>query len=244
MSQESAIESFKKFQQSWIEQLQHNLNHLRSAQHHYRNSVTGSEVLLREAVERVMEHCREYHRAKCATTEKDVIGVMAAPWSSALERSLHWVGGWRPTTLFHLVYTESSILFESRIVDILRGFRTGDLSDLSPSQFRVKFVKGRTVSELQCETVKEENAITEELSEWQDDASELVMGTTSDVDQRIRRLAEIVHRADDLRLQTITGVVELLGPLQQAEFIIAAVELRAGVSGWGTSHDRRRTSDI
>ncbi|CAF2101370.1 protein DELAY OF GERMINATION 1 isoform X2 [Brassica rapa] len=237
MSQETAIESFKKFQHTWIGQLQHHLNHLRSVQNHHRNSATGDEERLREAVQRVMELCREYHRAKLATTEKDVVGVMAAPWSSALERSLHWVGDWRPTTLFHLVYTESSILFESRIVDILRGFRTGDLSDLSPSQFR-------KVSELQCETVKEENAITEELSEWQDDASELVMGTVSNLDQRIRRLAEIVHRADDLRLRTITGVVELLSPLQQAEFLIAAAELRRGVSGWGSSHDRRRSANV
>lgn len=38
--------------------------------------------------------------------------------------------------MFHLVYTESSTLFESHIVDILRGLRTGDLGDLSPSQFR------------------------------------------------------------------------------------------------------------
>lgn len=100
------------------------------------------------------------------------------------------------------------------------------------------------MSELQCETVKEENAMTEELSEWQDDASELVMGTVSDLDQRIRRLAEIVHRADDLRLRTITGVMELLSPLQQAEFLIAAAELRTGVSGWGTTHDRSRSSDV
>ncbi|AEE75583.1 unnamed protein product [Arabidopsis thaliana] len=237
MSQETAIASFKKFQQSWIEQLRNHLNHLRSAQNHHRNSATGDEERLREAVDRVMEHFREYHRAKWAATDKDVIEVMASPWASALERSLQWVGGWRPTTLFHLVYTESSILFESRIVDILRGFRTGDLSDLSPSQFR-------TVSELQCETVKEENAITEELSEWQDDASDLVMGTSSDPDQRIRRLAEIVHRTDDLRLRTITRVVEVLSPLQQAEFLVAAAELRTGVAGWGTSHDRRRSSEV
>ncbi|CAH8260519.1 unnamed protein product [Arabidopsis lyrata] len=237
MSQEAAITSFKKFQESWIDQLRNHLNHLRSVQNHHRNSATGDEERLREAVERVMEHFREYHRAKWATTEKDVIGVMATPWASALERSLHWVGGWRPTTLFHLVYTESSILFESRIVDILRGFHTGDLSDLSPSQFR-------TVSELQCETVNEENAITDELSEWQDDASDLVMGTSSDPEQRIRRLAEIVHRTDDLRLRTITRVVELLSPLQQAEFLIAAAELRTGVAGWGTSHDRRRSSEV
>ncbi|CAN8259337.1 unnamed protein product [Cochlearia groenlandica] len=231
------MSNFKKFQQSWIEQLQNHLNHLRTVQTHHGNSVAGQEDKLKEAVERVMEHLREYHREKWETTEKDVVGVMASPWSSALERSLHWVGGWRPTTLFHLVYTESSILFESRIVDILRGFRTGDLGDLSPFQFR-------TVSELQCETVKEENAITEELSEWQDDASDLVMGTSLDLDHRIRRLAEIVHGADDLRLRTITRVMELLSPLQQAEFLIAAAELRAGVSGWGASHDRRRSSNV
>lgn len=100
------------------------------------------------------------------------------------------------------------------------------------------------MSELQCETVKEENAITEDLSEWQDDASELVMGTVSNLDKRIRRLAEIVRRADDLRLRTITGVVELLSPLQQAEFLIAAAELRRGVSGWGSSHDRRRSANV
>ncbi|CAN7001322.1 unnamed protein product [Brassica rapa subsp. trilocularis] len=89
MSQETAIESFKKFQHTWIGQLQHHLNHLRSVQNHHRNSATGDEERLREAVQRVMELCREYHRAKLATTEKDVVGVMAAPWSSALERSLH-----------------------------------------------------------------------------------------------------------------------------------------------------------
>lgn len=139
MSQETTIAVFKKFQQSWVEQLKDRLNQLRFAQNHHRNSNTGEGELLREAVERVMELCREYTRAKRAITDKDVIGVLAAPWSSALERSLYWVGGWRPTTLFHLVYTESSILFESRIVDILRGLRTGDLSDLSSSQFRFFF---------------------------------------------------------------------------------------------------------
>ncbi|GFZ05094.1 hypothetical protein Acr_17g0006660 [Actinidia rufa] len=68
--------------------------------------------------------------------------------------------GWRPTTAFHLVYTESSILFELQIGDILRGLRSGDLGDLSPAQFR-------RVSELQCDTVHQENDITDELSNWQ-----------------------------------------------------------------------------
>jgi len=78
--------------------------------------------------------------------EKDPLHVLASPWATSLERSLHWVAGWRPTTAFHLIYTESSLLFESHIIDILRGFRTGDLGDLSPNQFR-------RVSDLQCDTV-------------------------------------------------------------------------------------------
>lgn len=78
--------------------------------------------------------------------EKDPLHVLASPWATTLERSLHWIAGWRPTTAFHLIYTESSLLFESHIIDILRGFRTGDLGDLSPNQFR-------RVSDLQCDTV-------------------------------------------------------------------------------------------
>ncbi|KAJ7948754.1 Transcription factor [Quillaja saponaria] len=99
-------------------------------------------------------------RTKSIAAEADALSVLSAPWATALERSLHWISGWRPTTAFHLVYSESSILFESHIMDTLRGVRTGDLGDLSPTQFR-------RVSELQCDTVKEENAMTEELSEWQ-----------------------------------------------------------------------------
>ncbi|CAN1335576.1 Protein DOG1-like 2 [Linum perenne] len=156
--------------------------------------------------------------------------MFTAPWASSLERSLHWIAGWRPTTLFHLVYTESSILFESHIVDILKGMKTGDLGDLSPAQFR-------RVSELQCDTVKEENSITDELSEWQDGASELVGCSAEDVERKVRKLVGILRKADDLRLKTVRRVVELLTPQQAVEFLIAAAELQFGVRRWGQDQD-------
>ncbi|CAI0440803.1 unnamed protein product [Linum tenue] len=156
--------------------------------------------------------------------------MFTAPWATSLERSLHWIAGWRPTTLFHLVYTESSILFESHIVDILKGLKTGDLGDLSPTQFR-------RVSELQCDTVREENAITDELSEWQDGASDLVGCLTEGVERKVRKLVGILRKADDLRLKTVRRVVELLTPQQAVEFLIAAAELQFGVRGWGQDQD-------
>ncbi|KAL2483520.1 transcription factor-related [Forsythia ovata] len=126
--------SFQRFHDTWFEQFRHLVHQLGQAprppttEEHYHQ--------LRQLVNKVMFHCTEYYRVKSLAVKQDVLFFSSAPWTTSLERSLHWIGGWRPTTAFHLVYTESSILFESRVVDILRGFRTGDLGDLSPGQFR------------------------------------------------------------------------------------------------------------
>ncbi|KAK7401770.1 hypothetical protein VNO78_13521 [Psophocarpus tetragonolobus] len=185
-----------------------------------------------EVMEKVMWHHQKYYEAKAKETEKDPLKVLKSPWATSMERSLHWISGWRPTTAFHLIYTESSVLFESHIIDILQGFHTGDLGDLSPSQFR-------RVSELQCDTVKEENAITEEMSEWQDSVSE-IMGPASHINHKIGRLLPIIKKADDLRLRTLRSLLSLLSPQQSIEFLIASSQLLVGIRLWGLNHDRPR----
>ncbi|KAA8525126.1 hypothetical protein F0562_007010 [Nyssa sinensis] len=222
--------TFRRFYETWFDHLHHLVDQLTKAP---RPATTQEEShKLLQLVHKVMTHCSEYYRVKSLAAEHDVLSVFSAPWSTSLERSLHWIAGWRPTTVFHLVYTESSILFESRITDILRGLRTGDLGDLSPGQFR-------RVSDLQCETVEEENAITDELSEWQDGASDLI-GVCSGLDRKIEQLVRIEQKADDLRLRTIRRVVDLLTPRQAVEFLIAAAELQFGVREWGLNQDRQR----
>ncbi|CAH9104355.1 unnamed protein product [Cuscuta epithymum] len=146
------MSSFKCFHETWLQQLKEMIHQLMQAPG--ATTTVDHHNLHQRLVYKVMSHCHNYSRAKSAAAKRDVLHVFTAPWASSLERSLHWIGGWRPTTLFHLLYTESSILFESHIVDILRGIRNGDLSDLTPSQLR-------RVSELQCETVQQENIITD-----------------------------------------------------------------------------------
>ncbi|XP_055960806.1 protein DOG1-like 4 [Mercurialis annua] len=126
--------SFSRFYDNWFEQLHHLVHQLNKAPKP--PSTDEDATHLAHLVDKLMSHYAEYYRVKSVAAERDVLTVFTAPWASWLERSLHWIAGWRPTTLFHLVYTESSILFESHIVDILRGLRTGDLGDLSPTQFR------------------------------------------------------------------------------------------------------------
>lgn len=89
--------------------------------------------------------------------------------------------------------------------------------------------------------MEEENAITEELSEWQDDVSELI-GTRTEVTGRVEGLVSIIKKADDLRLRTMQKVVELLTTKQAVEFLIAAAELQFGVRGWGLNQDRQRAN--
>ncbi|KAJ9182996.1 hypothetical protein P3X46_006919 [Hevea brasiliensis] len=226
--------SFGRFYETWFDQLHHLVHQLRQVPKPPTTQDDATHLCL--LVDKLVNHYAEYYRVKSVAVERDVLSVFTASWASSLERSLHWIAGWRPTTLFHLVYTESSIMFESHIIDILRGLKTGDLGDLSPSQFR-------RVSELQCETVKEENAVTEELAEWQDGASEF-MGSSccSDIDDKIGRLVRIVLKADDLRLRTVRKVVEFLTPQQAAEFLIAAAELQFGIRFWGRNEDLHRHS--
>ncbi|KDP34795.1 hypothetical protein JCGZ_10575 [Jatropha curcas] len=226
----SGATSFGRFYETWFDQLHHMVNQLRKTSKPPPNQDAAAH--LSHFVDKLMNHYAEYYRVKSAAAERDVLSVFTAPWASSLERSLHWIAGWRPTTLFHLMYTESSILFESHIVDILRGLRTGDLGDLSPTQ---------RVSELQCETVKEENALTDQLSEWQDGASELAGSTSgTDVDEKIGRLVSIVHRADDLRLRTVRMIVDMLTPYQAAEFLVAVADLQFGIHIRGRNQDRLR----
>ncbi|XP_059284152.1 protein DOG1-like 4 [Lycium ferocissimum] len=222
--------SFQRFYQTWFDQLKEIVHQLNQAPKPATND--QHRELHQQLVQKVMSHYYEYYRVKSLAAKNDILSVFAAPWSTSLERSLHWIAGWRPTTAFHLIYTESSILFESHIIDILRGLRYGDLGDLSPDQLS-------RVSELQCEAVHEENAISDELSDWQDGASEII-GLMGDIDTKMEMLVEILEKADKLRMKTIENLVELLTPQQAVEFLIASAYLQFGIRRWGINHDRQR----
>lgn len=74
----------------------------------------------------------------------------------------------------------------------------------------------------------------------QDGASDL-LGTCSDMEEKIEVLVKIVEKADRLRLKTIENLVEVLTPRQGVEFLIAATELQFAIRGWGLNYDRQRS---
>ncbi|KAL9158705.1 hypothetical protein ABFS82_08G087000 [Erythranthe guttata] len=178
-------------------------------------------------------------------------------WRSSLEDAFLWIGGWRPSMAFHLLYSKSGLQLEARAIDdLILGLTNGDLSDLSTGQL------GR-VDALQKVTLREEKEITEKLAKLQETVadssmvelshavSELIQEEAGDrvAEQEGRveaalapkeeGLVGVLEKADELRMKTLKGVIDILSPTQGVHFLIAAAELHLRVHDWGKKRDAR-----
>lgn len=78
----------------------------------------------------------------------------------------------------------------------------------------------------------------------QDSASEFLMKyEEDDLEEKMKDLAVILQKADELRLKTLREVVQLLTPQQAAEFLISAFNLYSTVCDLGLNLDRQHCSN-
>ncbi|KAK9266215.1 hypothetical protein L1049_012418 [Liquidambar formosana] len=262
-------ETFRKFFDCWLSQQNQHLDDLITASTHYQQNTTthstpleDDETLLRSLIHRVIHHYEDYYRAKSTWAKHDVLAMLCPSWRSSLEDAFLWIGGWRPTMAFHLLYSKSGLQLEDRLADLICGLSTGDLADLSPTQLA-------QADELQRRTVREEKELTGKLAKQQERvadssmvelshiATELIRsGQTSQnaagggglEDGRVEStlapkeegLEEVLARADDLRLRTLKAVIEILTPIQAVHFLIAAAELHQRLHEWGKQRDAKQ----
>ncbi|CAO2836572.1 unnamed protein product [Amaranthus hypochondriacus] len=251
-------ESFTEVFDNWLILQKRSLEELRSAAKAYPNLIitkshNESTQKLGELVNRVMSHYENYYRVKSESMKQNAVQMLSATWRSDLESAFLWIGGWRPSMAFHLLFSISGLQLEDRLSELIQGLESGDLGDLSSSQL----IK---VNELQRQTVKEERELTESLASQQEtvadsrmvelsrDATALTRDVNTGVDsvsERVEiileskedKLEEIFRKADDLRLRTLKKVVEIFSPIQAVHFLIAAAELHLKVHEWGMKKD-------
>ncbi|OEL28230.1 hypothetical protein BAE44_0010754 [Dichanthelium oligosanthes] len=190
-------------------------------------------------VGRFVAHLESYCAARA---ELDPVWTLSAPWASPAERgAAYWLAGWRPTTLVHLLYTESGRRFEAQLPDLLLGVRSGNLGDLTPAQLA-------QVDELQRSTVAEEDALSREMAQVQEGHGVVVVAPSSsggeeqelDVSGLVRRVRAVLDRADALRLRTMKRAVEILQPAQAAELLVAAADMEIGFREFGLKYGSGR----
>ncbi|CAN1841638.1 Protein DOG1-like 3 [Linum perenne] len=245
--------TFEEFFDKWLLEQDRNLHDLISAADNHRRFHSDS---LRRLTDRVKEHYEQYYRVKSAWVQYDVISMLSPSWRSTLEDAFLWIGGWRPSMAFHLLYSKSGLQLETNLQDLIRGITTADLSDISASQFR-------RIEELQAATIREEKLITEKMAKVQESVadsnmvdlshtmSEMIrsgvgppLGPENMKDQvdsalttKEKKLEEILRVADELRLATLRAIVDVLTPIQAVHFLIAVAELHLRVHDWGKRRD-------
>ncbi|CAI9763384.1 unnamed protein product [Fraxinus pennsylvanica] len=256
-------ETFHKFFECWLAEQSQHLEQLVSAskeRDQLENDRTKEEFdgrVLRPIFHRVVQHYEHYYEAKARWAKHDVLTMFNPSWTSTLEDAFLWIGGWRPSMAFHLLYSKSGQQFEAQISELIRGLSTSDLGDLSPSQLR-------QVDELQRKTIREEKEISEKQAKLQETiadssmvelstvASELTRGEASlergEIDDgrveatlapKEEGLVEVLERADEQRMKTLRETLNILTPLQGVHFLIAAAELHLRVHEWGKKRDAR-----
>lgn len=244
-------ETFHRFFERWISEQNSYLEELVTAARNH-NTNEHDDAVLVPLLERVVRHYEQYYQAKSKWEEQDAISMLTPTWRSKLEDAFLWIGGWRPTLAIHLVYSKSGIQFEAKIGDLIRGLTTGDLGDLGHDQIA-------RIDELQKKIIHEERVLTEKMAKQQETVADKSMIELSNaVSEMIRNenggvgneekiestldskkdgLEELLHMADELRLETLKAVIEILTPIQTVYFLIAAAELHLRLHDWGQKRD-------
>lgn len=216
----------------------------------------NEEKILSQIVERVVQHYDKYYEAKSRSEHEDVLAMLSPSWLSKLEDAFLWIGGWRPSMAFMLLYSKLGLQVEAGLEELMRSVPTGDLADISHDQIR-------RIDELQLMTIDKEKRITEKMAKQQQKMADSSMTELSHVITEMMRNNEnrpdeigydsaqvrpvlkkkeeglecVLHMADDLRLKTLKNVIDVLSPIQAVHFLIAAAELHLRVHEWGRQKD-------
>lgn len=144
----------------------------------------------------------------------------------------------------HLLYSKSGLQLQERIADVALGLATGDLADLNASQID-------QVDKLQRRTTMEEREISEKMAKQHGNMADSDMvELTHDLDDNVEKvelvlrqkeegLERVLGRADELRLRTLKGVINILSPSQSLHFLVAAAELHLRLHDWGKERETK-----
>ncbi|XP_002528014.2 protein DOG1-like 4 [Ricinus communis] len=255
-STSSSHNSFHDFFEWWLVEQKQELDELISASKQKLNNKNNNHDSLQPLINRVLEHYEQYYSAKSKWAKHDVLAMFSPSWTSPLEDAFLWIGGWRPSMAFHLLYSKSGLQLEAQLHDVIRGLCTGDLGDLSPNQLV-------QVDEFQRRIIREEKNITEKMAKHQATVADTSMVELTHAISKTRRdegssignevqervestlktklegLEKVLQKADDLRLRTLKGIIDILTPDQTVHFLIAAAELHLRLHELGKKMDTK-----
>ncbi|GMN40356.1 hypothetical protein TIFTF001_009584 [Ficus carica] len=208
--------SFERFLEGWLVRQEHYLDELLSS------PSDSSDDDLRDLVSRVLAHYQQYFEEKSKIAQRNIFLVLSPTWFTSLERAFLWIAGFKPGLAFQLI--------------------ADSIDDLTDDQ-------RRRVGRLVQETRSEERSLNDELAKIQESvaappllliarrAGRPVYGEIAEEDTAIESLKTalevVVTSADSLRISTALKAMEVLRPVQNVKFLVAAAQLQLRLRTWG-----------
>lgn len=117
-------DGFHNYFNHWLQEQSQDLEELVTAS---REQEQGrNDRILRPLLEQVIRHYEHYYQSKSRWAENNAVSMFKPSWRSSLEDAFLWIGGWRPSMAFHLLYSKSGIQLEAGLFELIRGLHTGN----------------------------------------------------------------------------------------------------------------------
>ncbi|XP_052486191.1 protein DELAY OF GERMINATION 1-like [Gossypium raimondii] len=180
--------------------------------------------------------------------EKRVSGLFSPSWNTALENSLLWITGCRPSPYIRLTYAHCGSQVEYQLSEIIQGLAWGNLGQILATQLRM-------INNLHIKTIEEEEKLSSQLAGLQENIADQPIAmvakrmsrvgeSSGNVDHALDELessmANILQEADKLRLSTLKELLAILTPLQGVDFLVASKKLHLCMHKWGKTRDNRQ----
>ncbi|KAJ9136025.1 hypothetical protein P3X46_033141 [Hevea brasiliensis] len=236
-------EKFSQFLEKWICQLDEYLQQLRRVSKDYRSKTAwcDTEQELQALVSKVTQHYKDYYTIKWALAHEDVLAFFCPIWVSPLEYAYSWITGWKPSAIF-------------KLVDSIRTSRVpgSDLAELTQEQ-------QRKIEALRVKIRLEEEKVEREMERQQVAVADKKMAELARLVVRVKNgeqvnqvegmvqvalkgilmagLEKVMKAADCVRLRTLKGILDILKPLECAEFLAEIGMLQIQLRQYGKKRD-------
>ncbi|KAG7542331.1 Transcription factor TGA like domain [Arabidopsis thaliana x Arabidopsis arenosa] len=197
---------------------------------------------LEDLVGKIVNDFKTYAGKRSELSHRCCANYFAPSWNSPIENSMLWMGGCRPSSFIRLIYALCGSQAETQLSQYLHKIdenfdvnHGGSMSDLTATQL------GK-INELHMKVIKKEDKITKTSANFQEDVADMpiadVVHGDAAVDDALDKheegMAVLLAEADKLRFETLRKIVEVVTPVQAAEFLLAGKRLQLSL------HERGR----
>ncbi|KAJ1402171.1 hypothetical protein SESBI_28270 [Sesbania bispinosa] len=235
----TVVEKFSDFYEKWIWKVEEILHQLLEVSKQ-RKEVVKTEQELQALVSKATSHIKEYYTVKWGAAHEDVLVFFSPTWVTPLENAYMWMTGWKPSLVFRLLKKGPTMTEEQqKKVEELRK--------------RIRMEEDKVERDMERQQVAMADPKIVDLAKQSGRSMKLVgegdaaaTGVDGLVDVALKGvfagLERVMKASDCVRLKALKGVLDVLGPMQSVEFLVAFIAMQLRLRQWGKKRDMAAAS--